>query len=201
VARKHRKNGRSKHGPPFVQVPHWIMETNAWTGLSHGAVRAWLELARRYNGSNNGSIGLDARTLSKRMSCSKSRAAAFLIELNDAGFIEPTMISKFSRHDRKATEYRFTHLRCDRSGHSPSKEFMQHGRSNGQDRTVQQAGPHPYDPTPRSNRQDRQRQKAPIHGPAGGTHIDIHHRGYGAAERLTASPQLVALMAARRGRA
>ena len=85
---------------------------------------AWLELVRLYNGTNNGRIVLSAQKLAERLGRSKSHAARALLELEVAGFIATETIGTFTRRDRKASEYRLTHLRCDVSQRPASKEFQ-----------------------------------------------------------------------------
>jgi hypothetical protein len=72
-----RKNrwGRSNHGPSFVQLFRYMLESPAWQSLSHTAVAAYIELARQYNGCNNGRLALSTRTLAERRGCSNSTAA------------------------------------------------------------------------------------------------------------------------------
>ena len=119
------KRGRRSHGPPFVQVYLYILESPAWLTLSCNARAAYLQLASRYNGINNGYLALGARILAEEMNCSPQTASRALIELEDAGFIEATFLASFTlRKDRKASEYRLTVYRCDRTGEPPTKKFM-----------------------------------------------------------------------------
>jgi hypothetical protein len=119
------KRGRRSHGPPFVQVYLYILKSPAWLALSCNARAAYLQLASRYNGTNNGYLALSARILAQEMNCSPQTASRALIELEDAGFIETTFLASFTlRKDRKASEYRLTVYRCDRTGEPPSKKFM-----------------------------------------------------------------------------
>jgi hypothetical protein len=56
-AYKHNKRGAGR----FVQLPEWIMVTEAWATLPVGPRALYVELKRRYNGANNGDILLSHR--------------------------------------------------------------------------------------------------------------------------------------------
>jgi DNA-binding transcriptional regulator YhcF (GntR family) len=126
----HTASGRTKRrkrsgGPRFVQLFHWMLDLPVWRSLSPRAVVAYLELARRYNGSNNGTLHLSVRELARAWNWSKASAARAIEELVDKGFIEITRNGGFNLKDRKrqATEYRLTVLFCDLTRQSASKTF------------------------------------------------------------------------------
>lgn len=183
MPRTHNKKGRSKHGPAFVQLHKFMLRTPAWRELSHAARSAYIEVAVIYNGTNNGEIAMAARTLADALACSRNTAARALIELEDAGFLEPTRIGSFARKNRKASEYRLTMFRCDISGHAPSRKFMQAGppvpQSHGRDRTVPSESTKPGKLPRQSHGRDRQTLNDTAHSPMGGTHIESHHEGTG----------------------
>jgi len=70
------------------------------------AVVAYLELARRYNGSNNGTLHLSARELARAWNWSRGSAARAIEELVEKGFVEITRASGFNLkdHKRQATD-------------------------------------------------------------------------------------------------
>jgi len=68
-----------------VQLPWYLIDSVAWRSLSFVARSAFIEVARLYNGSNNGRLGLAARTLADRLGCSKATAARALNELEETG--------------------------------------------------------------------------------------------------------------------
>lgn len=131
MARRHDKTGRSTNGPPFVQLFHYMLDSPAWLSLSLPARAAFVELARRYNGANNGLIGMSATELGERIGKSKATAARALNELEEKGFVAVTKVGTFRRKDRQASEYRLTLHRCDVSLHPPSKDFMRRRPANG----------------------------------------------------------------------
>jgi Helix-turn-helix domain len=116
---------RNKHGPKFVQLFHWMIDTPAWRSLSGWAVAAYIDLARHYNGSNNGELHLSAREFAKRQGCSRQTAARAIAELVRKGFIEITRNSGFNVKNRRrqAREYRLTVLFCDVSKKPASNAF------------------------------------------------------------------------------
>jgi hypothetical protein len=149
------KTKRRRHGggPTFIQMFHWMVDMPVWRSLSPRAVVAYLELARRYNGTNNGNIHLSARELAEAWGWSKDAAACAIRELIEKGFIEVTHASGFNVKDRKrqATEYRLTVFFCDRTRQPASKSFTKWGppkspekiisRSENRDSTVRPSVP------------------------------------------------------------
>lgn len=148
----HKNNGRAK-GERHVRIPHWILDCPKWRMLASNDKIVWVEALRRYNGSNNGFLALPSRLLADRMNVGKTTVARCLERLITFGFVEVTVRSSFSNKTRKATEYRLTHLPCDRTGQLASKLFMRPASDCAA--TVPPAGQH----GPATGR----------HGPMGGT--------------------------------
>lgn len=116
--------GRSTAGPPFIQLPHWIYDSPAYRSLSPQDRVLLQAVIRRYNGVNNGLIGLGVRDAAQECNVNKDTAAAGFRRLIDKGFLICTTPGGFSCKVRLASEWRMTHLRCDKSGEIPSKAFM-----------------------------------------------------------------------------
>jgi DNA-binding transcriptional MocR family regulator len=116
---------RNKHGPKFVQLFDWMLKTPAWRSLSFAAIAAYIELARHYNGINNGELHLSARELAKGRYCSRQTAARAIAELVDKGFIEITRDSGFNvkSHARQARQYRLTVFFCNLTRQPASRAF------------------------------------------------------------------------------
>jgi hypothetical protein len=173
------KTGRSKVGPPYVALRHWMLDTPAWRALSPTAVKALIELMRLYKGYNNGQLGMAAATLADRLGCSKSHAARALNELEEKGFIGVQKVGTFKRRDRLASEYVLTEFRNDVSGALPTKEFTRWTPPPTVPKnrvSVPQVGREQQNYRPRSHRRDRQSDSTPISGPTGGTHIASRSR-------------------------
>jgi hypothetical protein len=123
------KTVRRKHArktPPFVMLPKYMITSDAWRSLSGDAIAAFVELARRYDGTNNGKLHLSAREFAALYPVSYRTAARSIRVLIERGFIEMLRASGFNVKDRKrqAAEYRLTHLYCDATREPPSKAFM-----------------------------------------------------------------------------
>jgi hypothetical protein len=102
-----------------------MMKTKAWQSLGCVALCVYLEMARRYAGpsSNNGRMHYSLREGAKALKVGKSTIAAALKDLQERGFIEPTVIGSFNVKIRKATEWRLTAYPCDFSNRAATKDF------------------------------------------------------------------------------
>ena len=117
-----RANG-AKH---WVQLEHYLLDSPAWKGLTANAKVIYIEIKKRYNGKNNGSLALSSRDAGDALNSSHHTGARALKELVDAGFLAVCTKSSFNRKVKLATEYRLTEARDDRSDHDPlpTKDFM-----------------------------------------------------------------------------
>jgi hypothetical protein len=123
--RKADKRGRSRGSMgSFVAVERYIMQTPAWRSLKPVDRAAYLELAYCYDGSNNGSIQMSARTMGERLGMDKATASRAIKELEAHGFIETARHSSFRLKLKLAAEYRLTAYKCDATGALPSKAFL-----------------------------------------------------------------------------
>ena len=136
------KKGRSKSGPTFSPLFHFMMETPAWRNLTTQERIAYVEVLRRYNGSNNGRIVASVRQVAEGANINKDTAGRCLQRLQDLGFLELVTPGGFSRKNRHASEWRLTAHRCDRTERPGSKSFLkwrpensEHGPSKSADRS------------------------------------------------------------------
>jgi DNA-binding Lrp family transcriptional regulator len=127
---RRRRSPRSKE--PFIQLHHYVKRTETYEGLSLAARCTLIELLDKYTGINNGMIPMSVRELAERLRCSFNTAARALRELDDAGLARATEIIQWPR--RKATTYRLTFKRCDKTGDFPIKKFSPPVRSRKQAR-------------------------------------------------------------------
>lgn len=141
MPRRHNRTGRSTT-ERFVRLPHYLLNSAAWLGLSLAGRAAFVELLAIYNGTNNGTLAMPVRRLAARLCCSKDTASKALIQLEENGFIETVKFGNFTRKNRKASEYRLTLFQCDLSNRRASKAFMQilSQQSDLRDRTVRPKG-------------------------------------------------------------
>lgn len=123
MAKYDKKRGRST-APQWVQLTHWLLNSQAWAALTPQERVIYVELRRRYNGYNNGRIACSARDAASRCNVNKDTAARGLRRLEELGFIELATPGGFSRKVRHAAEWRLTSDRCDVTGAMASKAFM-----------------------------------------------------------------------------
>jgi len=108
MARGQNRKGRSRNGPSFIQVPHYLLRSAAWLALKPQARAVYIELAARFNGSNNGQIALSVRDAAQSCNIAKDTAARAFQELIEKGFIAIVTGGSFGYKLRHATEYRLT---------------------------------------------------------------------------------------------
>jgi DNA-binding MarR family transcriptional regulator len=111
----------------YIRLHHYLLKTSAWLGLSTAARAAYVQLAFRYNGSNNGRIAYSVRDAAAECRLKKDTASRAFKELVDGGFIEATRNGGLSRKTRLASEWRLTEYRCDLTGAVSTKPFMTRG--------------------------------------------------------------------------
>jgi hypothetical protein len=119
--KKMRKTPRSKR--PFLLLFRNVKRSKAYHSLSPVARCALVELIDRYNGTNNGRIGLGVRELAYEVHCSKDTAAMALKELDDAGLARP--ITPGVWRGRRATEWCLTFHLCNETGELPVTQWEQ----------------------------------------------------------------------------
>lgn len=105
---RHNKTGRSKNGPPFVMARHWLLDSPAWQALSPAACKVYMAIARHYNGSNNGQIGMGCRRAADLCGINRNTANRALNELQEFGFIRLRIQGTFSRKDGRQSEWVLT---------------------------------------------------------------------------------------------
>lgn len=71
----------------FVQLPEWVQASEAWATLPPGPRCLYIELKRRFNGSNNGRITLSHREAAKLLNCHRNTVGPWFRELEERGFI------------------------------------------------------------------------------------------------------------------
>lgn len=115
-----KRKGKAK----FLMIEGYVIRSAAWAALSPNDKAAYLELKWRYDGLNNGRIGLGVRDLAEAMKMSKNTAHRSLERLMEVGFLARAKPSGFNVKNRISTEWRLTEYRCDVSGHLATKDFM-----------------------------------------------------------------------------
>lgn len=124
MTRRHDNKGRSTVEARHMRLYHWLTKSAAWRALTAVERCTYIELAKRYDGKNNGFIALSCRDVAEELQISKGTASRALLRLQLLGFIQITVPGGFSRKILHATEYRMTEHACNRTGQLASKAFM-----------------------------------------------------------------------------
>ena len=121
-------SGRTAKQQRFVQLFHWMLDSPAWKDLTAVERAIYLELNKRYTGSNNGKIGYSARQAADELRISKGTAARALRSLQAHGFIVVEKLGAFHLKIRHASEYRLTvyesNIAANYADTLATKEFM-----------------------------------------------------------------------------
>jgi hypothetical protein len=84
------KGGKRGGSGPFVQLHFWFMKCPAWATLKPGPRALYLELKRRFNGSNNGRLTLSHREAAAALNVHRNTIGPWFDELRERGFIRET---------------------------------------------------------------------------------------------------------------
>ena len=109
-----RKRNQADHradlrGGPFIGLPTAVVFSSAYTGLSLAARAVLTEILARFNGYNNGLIGISSREICARLGTTNARRVLDAIaDLLAAGFIDIAIEGKW--HTRQARRYRLTFI-------------------------------------------------------------------------------------------
>jgi hypothetical protein len=166
-------SGRSKR--KFLQLYTNVKRSTAYHGLSSYARSLLFELIDRYNGCNNGMIGLGVREAAYELGCCTGTASNAMRELDDAGLARPTKVGAW--RGKRATEWRLMWLRCDKTGDLPVSAWEQRkpfSEFTTQDTKVHEAGNRKVLSSPgRTHRAKNSMNESELSS-RGGTHIDIY---------------------------
>ena len=115
------KKGIIESTERFVKLIYPLLESDAWRWLRPISQSVYIELRRRFNGSNNGRISFSLAEGARILRASKSSIQKALVELEEHGFIKLVKKGYFTR--RMASEYALTDEQLD--GHPPTREWRQ----------------------------------------------------------------------------
>jgi hypothetical protein len=86
---------------------------------------AYVALAERYNGKNNGMIVMSVGEMAKNLNVSKPTAWRAIRDLCDHGLVKVGFRGSFKTKSQKlATTYLLTLHRDDRTGNLPTRDFL-----------------------------------------------------------------------------
>ena len=129
-------------------------------------------MLERYTGINNGMIGLGCRELAEELNCARDTAAKALRELDDSGLVQPLTAGMW--RGKKATEWRITFFRCDKTGELPILNWEPSSQSVSQDAKVRVVGrKRSLSPSGRTQEPKSSMNENPL-SQFGRTHIDIY---------------------------
>ena len=104
MARKSNSRGRAKNGR-YAGIPHFVMESDRYYRSSGNALKLLLELAKQYNGHNNGDLSAAFSVLKSRGWRSKNTLTRCLNELLERGLIVKTREGWFSNPGGRCALY------------------------------------------------------------------------------------------------
>jgi hypothetical protein len=178
-------SGRSKR--KFLQLYTNVKRSTAYHGLGSYARGLLFELIDRYNGCNNGMIGLGVREAVYELGCCKGTVSNAMRELDDAGLARPTKIGAW--RGKRATEWRLMWLRCDKTGDLPVSAWDPHkpfSEFTTQDSKVHEVGHREgVSSSGRTHRRKNSTNDSGLSSPHR-THIDIY-QGYRELDGCTAA--------------
>src|SRR5208282_4584415 len=90
----------------YAKLDYAMLRSRAWLSLSGAAVKVWIELRTRYNGSNNGWITLSLDEAARLLHLSKSTCKRAFDELRAKGFVALTRQGQW--YGRQASEWAVT---------------------------------------------------------------------------------------------
>lgn len=122
MSRKVNQSGRNREGR-HVRLYHYVLDSPAWRMLTAAERAIYVDLAKRYDGRNNGRIVYSIREAASELSIGKTKAAEALLRLQQLGFVEITRKGFFHGAAKVASEFRLTEHCCDVTGSPATKDF------------------------------------------------------------------------------
>jgi hypothetical protein len=108
--------------PRHTMLFHYMQDSQAWKSLGAIPRAVYLDIAKRYYGSNNGQVGYSIRCAAAELHIGKATAKRALDHLEDRGFIVAVKRGHFKLKARHATEWRLTQYPCNND--MATKDFM-----------------------------------------------------------------------------
>ncbi len=123
---KWRKRRATNSASRHVRLHHWLLNSPAYKSLGVCARALLIEYYRRYNGSNNGDIGLSVRDAASALGVAVGTVRKAIVELEERGFIRANQRGAFRWKARHATTWILTEF--EYAGQPPTKAFMRWGQ-------------------------------------------------------------------------
>jgi biotin operon repressor len=103
-----------------MPLPYSMTQHPVWRSLSGSAVKVFIEMRSRFNGSNNGKIRLSLEDGAKALGMGKETVRRAQQELEEKGFVVKTRAGYF--YGRQAAEWRLTDCGCE--GRPPTRDWQ-----------------------------------------------------------------------------
>lgn len=125
MSRKRRgyENKKGVPTPKFIMLRFDFVDSAAWQELDPVARVLYLELKRRFNGSNNGSIGLGCREAAAALHVGVNTVSLAFKRLRQHDLVEPMAPALLTTQGRRATEWLLTECPDDVNGTPASNAF------------------------------------------------------------------------------
>ncbi|WP_018997599.1 helix-turn-helix domain-containing protein [Hirschia maritima] len=105
--RKRRINAKGRNDTEqYLPIPYSMANHPTFRSLSGPAVKVWIELRSKFNGSNNGKLSLSFQDAATKLGLSKTTVGRAFNELQEKGFIVKQKAGHW--YGRKAAEYQIT---------------------------------------------------------------------------------------------
>lgn len=145
---KRAKRGGGRH----VHLSEWLQSSEAWATMKPGPRALYIELRRRFNGSNNGDLFLSHRDAALALNVNRNTATAYFAELEERGFIRLTVGPHLGPSGIGVASKWALEDEATRDGKSAGKAFM---------RWRPPEKPRQKNRTPRPDKQDALHKDAP----------------------------------------
>ncbi|MDD9731666.1 helix-turn-helix domain-containing protein [Mameliella sp. AT18] len=106
VASMARRGSKKRGEGQYAPLPYAMLKSDAWRSLSGVAVKVFLELHTRFNGSNNGTLRLSYAEAAVLLGVGKATVKRGFEDLQAKGFV--VLVRKGNWYHRQAHEWRLT---------------------------------------------------------------------------------------------
>ncbi|MGR3551596.1 helix-turn-helix domain-containing protein [Pseudooceanicola sp.] len=101
-----KRHGKRPEEGQYAPLPYALLKSDAWRALSGPAVKVFLELHTRFNGSNNADLRLSYAEAAKALHMGKATVQRAFRDLQAKGFV--VLVNKGNFYHRHAHEWRIT---------------------------------------------------------------------------------------------
>ena len=101
-----RRDSKKKGEGQYAPLPYAMLKSDAWRHLSGAAVKVFMELHTRFNGSNNGNLRLSYAEAAEALGMGKATVQRAFRDLQDKGFL--VLVREGNWYHRQAHEWRLT---------------------------------------------------------------------------------------------